>query len=195
MSHSQSAVLQMLAVSIISEHHVSLEPLRVAYLFQDEAEVRHGKLVPGRTHRATDRDFSLHGFDFVITIAKDSWDALNAEHQYALLDHFISYMGLRYERSGENWVAVTDPDTGRLRSFLKEPDVKEFETVLARHGAYTAEIRSLLRAFAERRAEKKAAEKKAKPAAVEPDVSGDAEEEAPIVGGLAVPEDSSEAYA
>lgn len=156
--YAQTALLSTLATSIIAEHHPHLEPLRVAYMFRGEAEIKNGKAVPGRTHRATDRDYALHGFDFVIAIAKDAWDELRDEHKYALLDHFISYMGLRYEQVAGNWVPMRDPETGRYRSYKKEPDVREFEVVIARHGAYTAEIRRLLRAFAERRVEEKKVE-------------------------------------
>lgn len=178
--HVQSALLHTLGRSIIEEHYPNLEPLKVAFMFQDEAEIRNGKVIPGRTHRATDRDYALHTYDFVITIAKDSWETLSDEHQYALLDHFIAFMGLRYERAGENWVPIQDPGTGRLRSFIREPDVKDFEVVIERHGAYSAEIRSLFRAFVERRLAEKAAAKKAKKEGAEsvlPDLAGEPEGE------------------
>lgn len=181
--YSQTALLHTLATSIIAEHHFHLAPLRVAYMFRDEAEIRNGKAIPGRTHRATDRDYVLHGFDFVISIAKDAWNELAPEHQYALLDHFISYMGLRYELVNGNHRPVVDPETGRFRSYKKEPDVREFEPVIARHGAYTAEIRSLLRAFAERRIEerkveanKKKGRKKEDPGEVDLTADGEAGE-------------------
>ena len=181
--YSQTAVLNLLATSIIAEHYPNLEPLNVAYMFRKEAEIKNGKAIPGRTHRVTDRDFALHGFDFVIAIAKDAWDALRAEHQYALLDHFIAYMGLRYEKVGDNWKAAEDPETGRFRSYKREPDVHEFESVIARHGAYTDEIRSLLRAFAERRVEEKKAEANSKKgrktdASKEVDLTADADDAA-----------------
>ena len=178
--YSPTAVLQMLATSIIAEHYPNLEPLNVAYLFRKEAEIKNGKAIPGRTHKATDRDFTLHGYDFVISIAEDAWRELAQEHQYALLDHFIAYMGLRYEKVGDEWQAAVDPETSRLRSYKREPDVREFESVIARHGAYTAEIRSLLRAFAERRVEEKKAEANSKKgrkreASEEVDLTADAE--------------------
>ena len=97
--------------------------------------------------------------DFTIEVAKDVFDAATSEFRYAILDHYIGFIGIRINaRTGE---PETD-EGGRARTFKRRPDVIEFEEVLVRHGAYTSEISSFLRAFADRRQKEKEIERERK---------------------------------
>lgn len=163
----QDPELVELGKAIIAQHYPHLEPLNVAFMFKPVSELENGTVVAGRTTRSLNRDHALHGFDFVVEVGHDVWEELSQEQRYALMDHHVAFMGLRYAADPTTGEAVpeVDEETGRLRTYKRRPDVAEFEAILERHGAYTVEIRSFLRAFADRRKRKKDEEAAAKAAA------------------------------
>lgn len=159
--YQQSAELAELGKTIISRHYPYLEPLNIGFVFRIHARIENSRLVVGQTIREPDREFELHGFDVAIEIAKDVWLEATPEYRYALVDHYLGYIGLRHNSRGE----PERDESGRFRTYKKRPDVQEFEEVLERHGAYTSDLRSFLRAFADRRKEQIKEEQKAKAAA------------------------------
>lgn len=177
--YNESAELRRLGLAIIEERYPHLSPVRIAWMFRDEAEYKRGKIEPGHTYRESNRQWAVHAFDFTIVIARDIWEKATPDFRYALLDHQIAFIGLDRKpdpeaaEGEERLIPETDPASGRLATFVRRPDVQEFEEVMVRHGAYYAELRSFLAAFAERRQRLREQERK-----------GKGEEPAPTAPGL-----------
>ena len=58
-------------------------------------------------------------------MALDQWNGLEEGQRKALVDHLLEYC------SGE-----ADEETGEMKWTVREPDVREFSTILSRHGAW-----------------------------------------------------------
>lgn len=168
-NYAKSAELELLGKAIISNNFPHLEPVSIAWVFRDEAELKNGRIEEGHTYRESAREWTMHGFDFTICMAKDIWLKTSDDFRYAMLDHQISFIGLRYREDPSEpgkTIPELEPRTGRLATFVRTPDVREFTDVMVRHGAYYGELRSFLVAFAERRKlQKEEARKAAKRAA------------------------------
>lgn len=152
--------LEQLANGLIKAHHPSLEAVRIAYVFRDQAPVSNGKTVAGMTYRCDDRNFALHHFDFVIEIAKDVWQDATNDFRRALMDHELCHPRLVLDEDGR---PIRDEKTGRLKVGINKHDVEEFDAILERHGAYHSDLRKFLSAWARRKESKKSAESTSAP--------------------------------
>jgi len=144
----QSQMLADMAQGLIDDHYPVIRDnaLRIAYMFKDEMP---GKC--GTCRKVGDQDRTLHGFDFVITLAKDLWGELEKRgdktFQVAVLDHELAHVGVVVnEETGE---PKRDPDSDLVRLRLVRHDVEEFESIIRRYGAYAADLRAFQRAFEE----------------------------------------------
>lgn len=125
------------------EHHPHLLPIRVEYVFRDEAQKTGGKTVWGRAHRITgfkamlataDADDSLGTDFFVLEFAWDVWELLSPAQRDALVDHEMSHLG------------IETTDAGNTRLTLIPHDVEEFVGVVRRHGLWEPNLAALVAA-------------------------------------------------
>lgn len=132
-----------IAARIIRDHRPELAELNICYIWRDEAmSMGGGRVAAGQCVHTSDRDWAIHGFDFLILIARDVWAAAEARFKPALIDHELGHVGIRTdEETGE---PAVDEETGRTRTFCKHHDLEEFSDVLERHGAYHSDIREFL---------------------------------------------------
>lgn len=165
MSYSQSIELESAGKAIIREHYPHLERLNIAFVFAEEPRVEKGIAVPGKVYREPARQHAIHGFDFMVVLSQHIWRELDDGMRTAVLDHYVAHIGVNEDDAG-NPVMGAD---GRISAYIRKPDVMEFEEVLRRRGDYNAELRSFLRAFAERvLLEREQRKKEAKAAARDP---------------------------
>ena len=104
-------------------------------------------MVAGCCVHVDDRNHALHGFDFMIVIARDLWDgatAVNPEYQKALVHHELKHVGIRYDKDG---AIKVDDTSGRIIGFCRHHDIEEFEEVLSVYGAWHGELRKFLIAW------------------------------------------------
>ena len=90
-----SEQLQEVAARIIDKYHSHLGEANIKYLFRTgKWEVR-GKTIYGKAAKASSQvKYVSGGFDFIVTINKDVWDAnTSAEKREAVLDHVLTYCG------------------------------------------------------------------------------------------------------
>jgi hypothetical protein len=150
--YAQDKSLDDLGRLSIEQHKRNLKPLKIAFVYRNEAAVTDGKIVPSQTVRCDDRQRTLHGHDFVIEVAKDVFEAATVDFRNAILHHALCYCGARLDEGGE---LEFDEITNRYKTFIRKPDVVEFEEVFQVHGAYHKELRDFLRHFADNKKTKK----------------------------------------
>lgn len=124
---------------LIKAVHTRLVQARIVLAWRDgwkpDAD-GHFKLAACR--KASDVDYQLHGFDFVIEINREAWQAaeFSVEQQRALLDHELCHAEVRRDDLGE---VVLDVD-GRPAWRVREHDVEEFVEVVRRNGLWKADL-------------------------------------------------------
>jgi hypothetical protein len=124
----------------------SIGSLKIAYMFRPEAQGRgEGRVCAGQCVHVDDKNHALHGFDFMVVIAKDVWDSVpQKEWRTALVHHELLHIGIRYDDDG---ATKFDEDSGRLATYCRHHDIEEFEPVLATYGAWHGELRRFLDAY------------------------------------------------
>ena len=137
--------LRDLGHEIIAAHRPHLADLKICYMFRDEAAVSEGRVVTGMCARADDRNWTVHGNDMIIEIARDVWnEAPSDDFRRAIMDHELGHVGVRLDSDGS---LMVDGKTGRAKTFCRKHDIEEFEDVLERHGAYHFALRKFLVAY------------------------------------------------
>jgi hypothetical protein len=152
LNYQPAPEVEEIAKSVIDEHFEEIHELqaagslKLAYMFRPEAQGRgEGRVCAGQCVRVDDRNHALHGFDFLIVIAKDVWDSV-PEHDWrrALVHHELCHVGVRYDEDGAPKV---DEESGRLVVHCKNHDIEEFEATLAAYGAWHGDLRKFLAAY------------------------------------------------
>lgn len=108
----------------IPQWHKELEKAKVAYVFTD-LQAQKGRLVLGKTRKATPFERYIAGYDLVISFDKSHWKKLGPAQRIALVDHELCHVTRNHE-------------TGDYR--LIGHDLEEFNEVVRRHGAWAADI-------------------------------------------------------
>lgn len=148
-AYHKATEVRDVAEAIIKQDRTYLNDTKIYYLFRPEAAISDNHAVAGMAVRVDDRNRTIHDYDFIVEIAKDIWESLDATFRKALVDHELGHIGLRKDKEG-NVIFCTD--TGRPRTFSKKHDLEEFSEVLERHGAYHERIRDFLDAYARNKA-------------------------------------------
>lgn len=134
-----------IAARIIRDHRPELADLNLCYMWRDEAvSMGEGRVVAGQCVHVSDRDYAIHGHDFLILFARDVWTAADKEFLPAIVDHELAHVGIRLDEHGDR---VVDEDTGRVKTYCRHHDIEEFADVLERHGAYHSALRTFLAAW------------------------------------------------
>lgn len=122
--------VEHIAAGLIPNYHPTLGTARILYLFVDKATKRGGKDVLGKAQKVTGWTQFAMERDFLIVVASDKWNKLEANQRTALVDHLLEHC------HGEE----DDEDGGAMKWVMREPDVKEFGVILERYGAWNADL-------------------------------------------------------
>ncbi len=126
--------VETLAQQILPTYHAELVDARIKYYFVSEHSMRGGRQIAGKARKLSgSAQFLAGGFNFAIEVAMDLWNDMNPEQRRATIDHLLEYC------TGE-----ADEETGEMNYTMREPDVKEFATILRRHGAYNDDLVGLV---------------------------------------------------
>jgi len=142
--YEESTNLKNLGESLIAKHHKNFGKIKICYEFRDEASISNGRVIAGRCIRVDDRNYTIHGYDIIIEIAKDVWTEATDNYRTAIMDHELSHIAIRFEDDGE---PARDASSNRIKTYLKHHDIEEFADVLERYGSYHAGLREFLKAF------------------------------------------------
>ncbi len=146
MQYAVSKELENLGNEIIAKDRPELAVMKIQYMFRPTASVSNGRIVAGRCIKVDDRNWTIHGFDFLVEIAGDVWQEAAGEFRTAIMDHELGHIGIRKDENGDE---VRDEETQRISAYIKLHDIEEFDEVLARHGAYHPALRQFLKKFQE----------------------------------------------
>lgn len=123
---------------LVERHHADLVDAKIAiawrYGKKDDAD---GRLWLGQAKKGSDLDRSLHGYDFVILLNYEAWQAVSVEQwRVALIDHELTHCTVSKDSNGE---AKTD-EAGRIVYRTRKHDLEEFREIVARHGQWKQDI-------------------------------------------------------
>lgn len=135
MAYQISPELKERAIDLISRYHQHLLQATITYLFTDRAtKTTCGKTILGKARKRAEIDKLLgrEHEDFLIIVARDKWEKMDAEHQAHVLDHELSHCG------------VVVSNDGRLRWIIRQHDVAEFYSVFHRYAFRREELGNLI---------------------------------------------------
>lgn len=124
--HPAEAV-EELANSLLASYHPDLATARLKYLFTEKAANKGGRPVLGKVQKCSGALELFADADFIIYVAMDKWNDLDAGERTALVDHLLERC------TGEE--DEEDP-SATMKWKTREPDVHEFSTILKRYGAW-----------------------------------------------------------
>lgn len=120
--------IEAIAQAILPTFHAELATARIQYVFVDKASMKNGRPILGKARKVSGVFEYLLEKDFLIEIALDQWNPLTDTQRRALVDHLMEYC------TGEE--DDEEGGSGEMVWKMREPDVKEFATILNRHGAW-----------------------------------------------------------
>lgn len=128
--------VEAIATQLIDEYHADVIGAPITYVFRSPAAKSRGRKIMGKARKITGLNAYLangpEGADafLVIEIAQDIWETLTPSARHALIDHELSHC---------YWNPVDGPA-------LIPHDVEEFAAVIARHGLWTTNLDTFVRA-------------------------------------------------
>ena len=129
--------VEELAAEMIKQHHSFLREAKISYIFRTGKWNKRGIPVPGELKLMSPYVKMLTGFDFGVIINFDYWLKMDDKLKRAVLDHILSFAAAKEDKDGNfQWTK-------------ESPTVSEFPAVIARHGAYNADLEILGNSFAE----------------------------------------------
>ncbi len=132
--YANAESVKEIATRILPTYHSELATARIRYIFVDKASSRGGRPVLGKAKRVSGSLEFLLDTDFLVEVALDCWNEASERQRLALVDHLLeTCTGVEDEESG-----------GEMRWGIREPDVKEFSSILHRHGAWTKDLEGMV---------------------------------------------------
>lgn len=131
--YSSAETVEQIAAGLIPNHHPELASARMMYCFTDSSSVKGGVEVLGKAKKLSGfTEWALER-DFVIEVALDRWNELDAPQRIALVDHLL-----------ERCTGEEDEQNGSMRYKIRDPEVSEFASILGRHGAWNEALENLV---------------------------------------------------
>jgi len=131
MIYDNADTVEAIAQTLIPNYHAELATARMRYVFAEKASMKAGVPVAGKSRKMSGVAEFLTDTDFVIEVALDIWNEMTGEQRIALVDHLLEYC------TGEE----DEEDAGApMKWKMREPDVKEFGTILRRQGAWNESL-------------------------------------------------------
>lgn len=130
----EAETVAQIANGLIPNYHPELATARILYIFVSKASTKNGQEVWGKAKKLSGLFEWYSEKDFLIEVAKDKWDALNAKERTALVDHLLERC------TGEE----DEENGGAMKWKLRDPDVQEFSSILQRYGAWHKGLHSFV---------------------------------------------------
>ena len=128
-------VLKM-ADKIREENHPGIADARIAFVFVPKGAVRGGKKRIGVAQKLSAVSHMLSGYDFVIRLSKDVWEALKEPERLAALDHELCHCAPKEDENGM-WTGWE----------IRHHDVEEFAEIIERHGLWKPDVQDVARSI------------------------------------------------
>lgn len=130
----EAPAVEKIAKKLLPLYHSELANAEIKYFFVTEHSKKGGRAVRGKARKLSGASqYLAGGFNFAIEVAMDLWNDMDEPQRMATMDHLLECC------TGEE-----DDKTSEMKYMMREPDVREFSTILARHGAYTTELQGLV---------------------------------------------------
>ena len=115
---------------LITKHHPMLVDIleEIAVLFKEKGTQVDDVIIAGKTAKAPPLLGALapeKPYTFIITLAADAWEEMDAKQRLALLDHHLCGCG-----------AKENEKDGEMTYYLRPPDVAFYKEEVERHGAW-----------------------------------------------------------
>jgi len=120
--------VEAIAQSLMN-YHPDLATARFRFVFKEKAGKKGGKTIYGTVKKCSDLMVFLIDADYLMEVALDAWNPLDANKRTALVDHLL-----------ERCYGEEDEESGEMKWKMREPDVQEFSTILRRHGAWNDDL-------------------------------------------------------
>ena len=108
---------------VIPDWHADLKDFNVCCLFTDPMASK-GRVVIAKIQKSPPLVLTLTGYDLILTVNREAWEALSAKQRVAVVDHEFCH--------------VEVAEDGRPR--MIGHDIEEFHAVVARHGQWLNDI-------------------------------------------------------
>lgn len=138
-----------LLTTLVSAHHEDIAAARIALAWNlNWGPDADGRVKVGMCRRASDLDRELAAFDFVILLRRSFWldSRVTDEQRTAVLDHELTHCAVVIDKRTDE---PAIDERGRKIYRLRRHDIEEFSSIVARYGAYTADIERLAAALRE----------------------------------------------
>lgn len=112
-----------IAQELVEEYHPFLKEARIGFVFRSEASVSKGKSTVGKVSKISDKMRPVLDLDFLIWIAKDVYEKLDAERRRAVIDHGLTHI-----------------TTGAGGLTLRHHDIEEFRSIIERYGLWNYDL-------------------------------------------------------
>ena len=112
--------LKTLAEEVIKGETLEINPAKVEYLL---VYPNISKTVAGRCVRAGKELKFFSGFDYIIEMSGELWDALDDSVRYVLMQHELMHI-----------MPVMNDKTGEWKFELRPHDVEDFGKIIKKHG-------------------------------------------------------------
>jgi hypothetical protein len=127
--------VQELAARLISDIHTHLAEAGIKYLFRTGKWELRGKTILGKAEKVSNKWKHLTGYDFIVTINRDTWFANKPEIREAILDHELTHCA-----RGE------DDKQGNPKWYIQDHDLTDFVSIVRRHGLWTTTLQNIVKA-------------------------------------------------
>jgi len=125
------------------EAHKALDAVRIDYVYRDQAAKSKGKIVLAKARKISGLNAFIANAEmvqrdfFVIEVAEDTWDQLDAAQQKALVDHELTHCHVEFDEAGTPQLAI------------RGHDLEEFSCIVQRHGLWLSSTAQFGSAVAE----------------------------------------------
>lgn len=131
--YSDAETVEQIANGLIPNHHPELGTARIQYVHVSKAGSKNGRELWGKARKVSGLwEWALEK-DFVIEVALDKWNEMDASQRTALVDHLL-----------ECCTGDEDEESGDMKWKIRDPEVQEFATVLERHGVWHSGLMSFV---------------------------------------------------
>lgn len=117
--------VELVAKNLIPNYHPELATARMHYIFTAKAPKKGGRELMGKVSKVSGKWEFLTELDFILEVPRPIWSTMSGSQRTALVDHLL-----------EHCTAEEDEQTGSMKWKVREPDVREFSTILQRQGAW-----------------------------------------------------------
>jgi hypothetical protein len=125
--------VKAMASNLIANYHPELATARILYIFVSKGGTKSGRKVFGKVRKLAGALEFLLEHDFMIEMALDVWNDMDAQQRAAGVDHLL-----------ERCFGEESEQDGSMSWKVRDPDAQEFATILQRHGAWNETLTSFV---------------------------------------------------